>query len=157
MLFYYLCTVGEKLHREAYPQGAQSKDADVYKWVLLHSGSPAVCQREHPAAHRWRPDEGGDEERVVRSYAVLQWDKEGSEFGKTKPDLGETRAPRLAELRRPRWAVSRTCRLRERVKLPVEHRELVRRVAFVARAAKAKAERELDDIDVRLGSNEPHR
>src|SRR5438552_9074002 len=71
--------------------------------------------------------------------------------------LGETRAPRLAELRRPRWAVSRTCRLRERVKLPVEHRELVRRVAFVARAAKAKAERELDDIDVRLGSNEPHR
>ena len=66
MLFYYLCTVGEKLHREAYPQGAQSKDADVYKWVTLHSGSPAVCQREHPAEHRWRPDEGGDEERVVR-------------------------------------------------------------------------------------------
>jgi len=67
MLFYYLCTVGEKLHREAYPQGAQSKDADVYKWVTLHSGSPAVCQREHAAMHRWRPDEGGDEERVVRS------------------------------------------------------------------------------------------
>src|SRR5713226_10583115 len=65
MLFYYLCTVGEKLHREAYPQGAQSKDADVYKWVMLNSGSPAVCQREHPADHRWRPDEGGDEERVV--------------------------------------------------------------------------------------------
>src|SRR5438270_12765162 len=89
MLFYYLCTVGEKLHREAYPQGAQSKDADVYKWVLLHSGSPAVCQREHPAEHRWRPDEGGDEERVVRSYAVLQWDKEGFDFAKTKPDVGE--------------------------------------------------------------------
>ena len=33
MLFYYLCTVGEKLHREAYPQGAQSKDADVFKTV----------------------------------------------------------------------------------------------------------------------------
>jgi len=89
MLFYYLCTVGEKLHREAYPQGAQSKDADVYKWVTLHSGSPAVCQREHPAIHRWRPDEGGDEERVVRSYAVLQWDKEGFDLAKTKPDVGE--------------------------------------------------------------------
>src|SRR6266480_4439106 len=37
MLFYYLCTVGEKLHKEAYPQGAQSKDADVYKWVALQS------------------------------------------------------------------------------------------------------------------------
>ena len=89
MLFYYLCTVGEKLHREAYPQGAQSKDADVYKWVTLYSGSPAVCQREHPAIHRWRPDEGGDEERVVRSYAVLQWDKEGFDLAKTKPEVGE--------------------------------------------------------------------
>src|SRR5207244_4464687 len=89
MLFYYLCTVGEKLHREAYPQGAQSKDADVYKWVTLHSGSPAVCQREHPADHRWRPDEGGDEERVVRSYAVLQWDKEGFDLAKTKPEVAE--------------------------------------------------------------------
>jgi hypothetical protein len=89
MLFYYLCTVGEKLHREAYPQGAQSKDADVFKWVTLHSGSPAVCQREHPSIHRWRPDEGGDEERVVRSYAVLQWDKEGFDLARKKPDVGE--------------------------------------------------------------------
>ena len=89
MLFYYLCTVGEKLHKEAYPQGAQSKDADVYKWVALHSGSPAVCQREHEGAHRWRPDEGGDEERVVRGYAVLQWDKQGFDFAKHKPDVGE--------------------------------------------------------------------
>ena len=89
MLFYYLCTVGEKLHREAYPQGAQSKDADVFKWVTLHSGSPAVCQREHPAIHRWRPDEGGDEERVVRSYSVLQWDKHGFDLAKRKPAVGE--------------------------------------------------------------------
>jgi len=89
MLFYYLCTVGEKLHKEAYPQGAQSKDADVYKWVALHSGSPAVCQREHEGAHLWRPDEGGDEERVVRGYAVLQWDKQGFDLAKRKPDVGE--------------------------------------------------------------------
>src|SRR5439155_829485 len=66
MLFYYLCTVGEALHKQAYPQGAQSKDADVFKWVTLTSGSPAVCQREHEGPHRWRPDEGGDEERIVR-------------------------------------------------------------------------------------------
>jgi len=84
MLFYYLCTVGEKLHKEAYPQGAQSKDADVYKC------SPAVCQREHEGAHHWRPDEGGDEERVVRGYAVLQWDKQGFDLAKRKPDVGET-------------------------------------------------------------------
>lgn len=89
MLFYYLCTLGEELHRAAYPTGAQSKDADVYKWVTMHSGSPAVCQREHPAAHEWRADEGGDEERVVRGYAVLQWDKQGFEVGRKKPDLGE--------------------------------------------------------------------
>ncbi|HEY7623559.1 MAG TPA: hypothetical protein VIA63_00880 [Candidatus Limnocylindria bacterium] len=89
MLFYYLCTVGEKLHKEAYPQGAQSKDADVFKWVELHSGSPAVCQREHPDEHRWRPDEGGDEERIVRGYAVLQWDKQGFDLAKTKPDIGQ--------------------------------------------------------------------
>lgn len=89
MLFYYLCTLGEELHRAAYPTGAQSKDADVYKWVSMHSGSPAVCQREHPGEHRWRPDEGGDEERVVRGYAVLQWDKQGFEVGKRKPDVGD--------------------------------------------------------------------
>jgi hypothetical protein len=89
VLFYYLCTLGEERYRAAYPTGAQSKDADVYKWVSMHSGSPAVCQREHPDAHRWRPDEGGDEERVVRSYAVLQWDKQGFEVGKRKPDIGE--------------------------------------------------------------------
>src|SRR5256712_11435802 len=90
MLFYYLCTVGEKRHKEAYPQGAQSKDADVYKWVALHSGSPAVCQREHEGARRWRRDEGGDEERVVRGYAVLQWDKQGFDLAKRKPDIGQT-------------------------------------------------------------------
>lgn len=89
MLFYYLCIPGEQTHREAYPQGAQSKDADVHKWVTLHSGSPAVCQREHPGPHRWRPDEGGDEERIVRGYAVLQWDKQGFEAGRAKPDVGE--------------------------------------------------------------------
>ncbi len=90
MLFYYLCARGAKLHREAYPQGAQSKDADVYKWVTMHSGSPAVCQREHPGAHEWTPDEGGDEERIVRGYAVLQWDKQGFELATRKPDVGET-------------------------------------------------------------------
>jgi hypothetical protein len=90
MLFYYLCTIGEQKHREAYPQGAQSKDADVYKWVTMHSGSPAVCQREHPDGHRWRPDEGGDEERIVRGYAVLQWDREGFEPGVRKPQVAET-------------------------------------------------------------------
>ncbi len=90
MLFYYLCSVGEQQHRAAYPQGAQSKDADVYKWVTMHSGSPAVCQREHPEGHRWRPDEGGDEERIVRSYAVLQWDKEGFEPGVRTPSVAET-------------------------------------------------------------------
>lgn len=89
MLFYYLCTIGEQEHRKAYPQGAQSKDADVFKWVSMHSGSPAVCQREHPGLHRWRPDEGGDEERIVRGYAVLQWDKEGFEPGRAKPEVGD--------------------------------------------------------------------
>ncbi|HKW77736.1 MAG TPA: hypothetical protein VJQ09_01480 [Candidatus Limnocylindria bacterium] len=90
MLFYYLCAVGEQEHRTAYPQGAQSKDADVFKWVTMHSGSPAVCQREHPGSHRWRPDEGGDEERIVRGYAVLQWDKEGFDETRAKPKVGET-------------------------------------------------------------------
>jgi len=89
VLFYYLCTVGEQRHREAYPQGAQSKDSDVFKWVTMFSGSPAVCQREHPGMHRWRPDEGGEEERIIRGYAVLQWDKEGFEPGKPKPKVGE--------------------------------------------------------------------
>lgn len=88
MLFYYLCVVGEQEHRKAYPQGAQSKDADVFKWVTMHSGSPAVCQREHAGIHRWRPDEGGDEERIVRGYAVLQWDKEGFDPGKPRPNVG---------------------------------------------------------------------
>lgn len=89
MLFYYLCTSGEQKHKEAFPQGAQSKDADVFKWVTMFSGSPAVCEREHPGAHRWRPDEGGDEERIVRGYAVLQWDKEGFDLAKTKPNVGD--------------------------------------------------------------------
>lgn len=90
MLFYYLCARGEELHREAYPQGAQSKDADVHKWVTLFSGSPAVCQRQHDGPHRWRPDEGGDEERVVRGYAVLQWDKRGFDEERPAPAIGET-------------------------------------------------------------------
>ena len=89
MLFYYLCSIGEERHRAAYPQGAQSKDADVYKWVTLHSGSPAVCQREHDGPHRWRPDEGGEEERIVRGYAVLQWDKQGFDAAEKKPDVGD--------------------------------------------------------------------
>jgi hypothetical protein len=90
MLFYYLCTVGEQKFREAYPQGSQSKDSDVFKWVTMHSGSPAVCQREHAReAHRWRPDEGGDEERIVRGYAVLQWDTEGFDPGVAVPNVGD--------------------------------------------------------------------
>lgn len=89
MLFYYLCTVGEKLHRDAYPLGAQSKDADVHKWVTMSSGSPAVCQREHPGRHMWRPDEGGEEERLVRGFAVLQWDTHGFDPGQAKPNVGE--------------------------------------------------------------------
>ncbi|HUG56234.1 MAG TPA: hypothetical protein VMJ92_04075 [Candidatus Limnocylindrales bacterium] len=88
MLFYYLCTKGEKLHREAYPQGAQTKDADVHKWVALHSGSPAICQRQHPGPHAWRPDEGGDEERVCRGYAVLQWDRQGFPLDLPEPKVG---------------------------------------------------------------------
>lgn len=89
MLFYYLCAAGQKLHQEAYPQGAQSKDADVHKWVTMHSGSPAVCQREHAGSHAWRPDDSGVEERVVRGYAVLQWDKQGFDPGRPKPAPGE--------------------------------------------------------------------
>lgn len=89
MLFSYLCSLGERLHREAYPQGAQSKEADVHKWVTMHSGSPAVCQREHPGPHAWRPDEGGDEERVVRGFAVLQWDSLGFDPGRPQPEVGE--------------------------------------------------------------------
>ncbi|HET8569097.1 MAG TPA: hypothetical protein VFM93_08945 [Candidatus Limnocylindria bacterium] len=89
MLFYYLCTKGEALHREAFPQGAQTKDADVFKWVTMHSGSPAVCQRQHPDAHAWRPDEGGDEERIVRGYAVLQWDRQGFDAGTPMPSVGD--------------------------------------------------------------------
>ncbi|HVH51889.1 MAG TPA: hypothetical protein VM690_07070 [Gaiellaceae bacterium] len=89
MLFYYLCSAGAKLHREAYPQGAQSKDADVFKWVTMYSGSPAVCQREHAGPHTWTPDDGGDEERLVRGYAVLQWDKQGFDLGKVKPEVGQ--------------------------------------------------------------------
>jgi hypothetical protein len=90
VLFYYVCSKGERLHREAYPQGAQSKDADVHKWVTMHSGSPAVCQRQHPGAHAWRPDEGGEEERVVRDYAVLQWDRQGVDPGRPQPKVGDT-------------------------------------------------------------------
>lgn len=89
MLFYYLCTRGEALHRAAYPQGAQSKDADVHKWVTMFSASPAVCQRQHEGDHAWRPDEGGDEERVVRGFAVLQWDREGFESDRPSPHVGE--------------------------------------------------------------------
>jgi len=89
MLFYYLCTVGEQKFRDTYPQGSQSKDSDVFKWVSMHSGSPAVCQREHEGLHRWRPDEGGDEERIVRGYGVLQWDKEGFEPGTPIPSVGD--------------------------------------------------------------------
>ena len=89
MLFSYLCTTGAALHREAYPQGAQSKDADVFKWVTMFSGSPAVCQREHPGAHAWLPDEAGDEERVVRGYAVLQWDPRGFDPGVPLPRVGD--------------------------------------------------------------------
>jgi len=89
VLFYYLCTDGERLHREAYPQGAQTKDADIHKWVTMHSGSPAVCQRQHDGTHTWRPDAGGDEERVVRGYAVLQWDKVGFDPGVAKPSVSD--------------------------------------------------------------------
>lgn len=90
MLFYYLCTEGESLHRQAYPQGAQSKDADIYKWVTMFSASPAVCQRQHDGPHAWRPDEGGDEERIVRGYAVLQWDRQGFESDRPQPAVGDT-------------------------------------------------------------------
>ena len=89
MLFSYLCTTGEALHRQAYPQGAQSKDADVFKWVTMHSGSPAVCQRQHDGMHAWRPDEGGDEERVVRGFSVLQWDREGFASDTPQPAVGD--------------------------------------------------------------------
>ncbi|MBM4421202.1 MAG: hypothetical protein FJ034_06395 [Chloroflexi bacterium] len=89
MLFSYLCAEGAALHRDAYPQGAQSKDADVNKWVAMFSGSPAVCQREHPGPHRWLPDTVGDEERVVRGYAVLQWDTAGFDPGMPKPSVGD--------------------------------------------------------------------
>ena len=88
MLFSYLCAVGEGLHKSAYPQGAQSKDADVHKWVTLFSGSPAVCQRQHDGAHRWRAELDAEEERVLRGYAVLQWDKVGFEPGVAKPEVG---------------------------------------------------------------------
>jgi hypothetical protein len=90
VLFYYLCTNGARLHRDAYPQGAQSKDADVYKWVTMHSGSPAICQREHPGPHAWRPDESGEEERVIRGFAVLQWDRYGFDPGRPKPKVGDS-------------------------------------------------------------------
>jgi hypothetical protein len=82
VLFYYLCTKGEVLHRQAYPQGAQSKDADVYKWVTLFSASPAVCQRQHDGAHAWRPDEGGDEERL------RQMNEERMSSGEMNPPEG---------------------------------------------------------------------
>lgn len=88
VLFSYLCGVGESLHRQAYPQGAQTKDADVHKWVTLFSGSPAVCQRQHEGAHQWRPDLEAEEERVLRGYAVLQWDKAGFDPGVAKPEIG---------------------------------------------------------------------
>ena len=89
MLFYYLCAVGEKLQNEKYPQSAQTKDADVYKWVTMHSGSPAICQQPHEGEHQWRPDEGGVEERVCRYYAVLQWDAQGFNLDERKPNVGE--------------------------------------------------------------------
>ena len=89
VLFYYLCTKAEPLHRQAFPSGAQSKDADVFKWVTMFSASPAVCQRQHDGMHAWRPDDGGDEERVVRGFAVLQWDREGFESDQPKPSVGE--------------------------------------------------------------------
>ncbi len=89
MLFYYLCTVGEKLQIEKYPNGAQTKEADVYKWVTMVSGSPAICQQPHEGPHRWRYDESGAEERVCRYFAVLQWDAHGFPLDARKPDVGE--------------------------------------------------------------------
>lgn len=89
MLFYYLCVTGERLQEEKYPSGAQTKDADAYKWVTMRSGSPAICQQPHDGEHRWRPDEGGSEERVCRYFAVLQWDMQGFPLDLRKPDAGE--------------------------------------------------------------------
>src|SRR6267378_4029628 len=59
--------------------------------------------------------------------------------------LGKTGAPRFTELRRPRWTVPRARRLRERVELPVEDRQLMCRVAILARAAEPQTKRKLDD------------
>lgn len=89
MLFYYLCTVGEQIQNEKFPQGAQTKDADVHKWVTMHSGSPAICQQPHEGPHRWRPDEGGVEERVCRYFAVLQWDAQGFPLDAPKPSIDD--------------------------------------------------------------------
>src|SRR5439155_24496624 len=88
-LLRYRGTLGEGQRLAAHPQGAQDKDSDVYDCVTMFSGAPAVCHREQSGHHRWRPDEGGEEERIVRAYAVLQWDKEGFDPGRPKPKVGE--------------------------------------------------------------------
>ena len=62
--------------------------------MTLDAGTERPTGREHPGLHRWRPDEGGDEERIVRGYAVLQWDKEGFEAGTAVPNVGDRFASR---------------------------------------------------------------
>ena len=60
--------------------------------------------------------------------------------------LEQPRTPRLPEARRPLLPESLPALARHLRELPVEHRQLVRRGAFVARAAEAIAERQLHDI-----------
>src|SRR5687767_3115818 len=68
--------------------------------------------------------------------------------------LEERAAPGLAKARRPGRAVPLARRARHLVQLPVEHGQLVRTGAVLARAAEARAERQLKQIPFN-GGEEP--
>src|SRR5438445_7371696 len=69
--------------------------------------------------------------------------------------VAERRAPRLAEARRPPRSVPLATEPRHLVQLPVQHRELVRLDAVLARAAEAQPQGQMEHIAVGCRSYEP--
>src|SRR5439155_940003 len=68
--------------------------------------------------------------------------------------LREAGTPRLAKLRRPCRPVALAGRAGHRVELPVEDRQLMGGRAIIASAPEPKAQRQLNDVDVRFGADE---
>src|SRR6185503_9831734 len=69
----------------------------------------------------------------------------------------ERRTPRRAEARRPLRSVPLATEASHLVELPVQHGQLVRLDAVVARATEAQPQRKVKDIPVRLGAYESDR